>query len=244
MIYILIPSYNDAQNLPRLFASIRKFVKTRDYKIIIVDDGSTDNTKDQIKKLSANYPASRIGYKKNRGPGYAFNFGFNYLIPKLKNQDILITMEADNTADFGILKTMIEKSQVNDVVLASPYATGGEFLGLEPKRKILSVIANILDMLIFQIKGVKTYSSFYRVYQPRILKKAKSFYRRKLITENGFSAVVELLIKLAKLDAKITEVPATIDWRGRIGKSKMELTKTVIRHLNLYYNYFSGKYNL
>lgn len=244
MIYILIPSYNDAQNLPRLCANIRKFIKKRDYKIVIVDDGSTDNTEEQVKKLTANYPALRIGYQKNRGPGYAFNFGFNYLIPRLKTQDLLVTMEADNTADFRILKTMIDKSQIFDVVVASPYAAGGEFLGLEPKRKILSSVANILDMLIFQIKGVKTYSSFYRVYKPSILKKAKKFYGRKLITENGFSAVVELLIKLAKVDARITEVPATIDWRGRIGKSKMKLTKTIIRHLNLYFNYFSKKYNL
>lgn len=243
MIYILIPSYNDAQNLPGLFANIRKFIKTKDYKIIIVDDGSTDDTQGQVKKLSLRYPASRIGYKKNKGPGYAFNFGFNYLIPKLKSQDILITMEADNTADFQILKTMIDKSQESDVVLASPYAARGEFIGLDLKRKILSEISNRLDILIFQIKGVETYSSFYRAYKALIIKKAKSFYKEKLITENGFSAVVELLIKLAKLDAKITEVPAKIDWRTRIGKSKMKITKTVIRHLNLYCNYFLGKYN-
>lgn len=244
MIYVLIPSYNDAKNFPGLFANISKFINTRNYKVIIVDDGSTDDTQESIKKLSSKYPVSRISYKKNRGPGFAFNFGFNYLIPKLKNMDIIVTMEADNTADFRILKKMIEKSKENDVILASPYAPQGKFQGLDLKRKILSAFANRLDALIFRIKNVKTYSSFYRVYKASILKKALNIYKKKIITDNGFSAVVELLIKLAKIDAKIVEIPAVIDWRARKGKSAMKIKNTIVNRLVLYKNHLEGKYDL
>ena len=184
-----------------------------------------------------------IGYDKNRGPGYAFKFGFNYLIPRLKADDLVITMEADNTADYFILKRMIQESNNFDVILASPYSGAGAFLGINLQRKILGHVASILDRFIFRLKNIKTYSSFYRIYRVAILKKAKKVYGDKFITEDGFSSVIEILIKLAKVDAKFTEVPAVVDWRSRKGKSKMKITKTITRHLRLYQEYLQGKYN-
>lgn len=243
MIYILIPTFNDSENFEALFRNISKSLKTKLYKIIMVDDGSTDRTNETVSKLTENYPVARIGYSKNKGPGYAFNFGFNYLTSKLQNNDLVITIEADNTSDLSVLGKMITMCKDFDVVLSSPYAKGGKFLGIGKDRMILGLGASILDRLIFRIKGVKTYSSFYRAYKASIIKKAKSFYKTKLITENGFSSVVELLIKLAKLDAKITEVPATVDWRKRRGVSKMKIGKTILRHLLIYKNYLTGKYN-
>lgn len=242
MIYFLIPSFNDSENFAKLLDNITNALK-RKAKIFIIDDGSQDQTAKIIKKLSIKYAVQRIGYKKNRGPGYAFKFGFNFLIPKLKEKDIIVTMEADNTADFTILNRMISKSDNFDVILASPYANKGTFLGIGFNRKFLGYTASFLDQLIFRLKNVKTYSSFYRVYRASILIKAKEIYGNNFIFEDGFPAVVEFLIKLSKIGAKFCEIPAIIDWRNREGKSKMNIRKTTIRHLIIYKNYFSGKYN-
>ncbi|KKR50240.1 MAG: Glycosyl transferase family 2 [Candidatus Curtissbacteria bacterium GW2011_GWA1_40_16] len=244
MIYFLIPSYEDAPNIKNLAINISKSVKPNKYKIVIIDDGSTDETIKVIDKLSKKFPINRIGYYQNKGPGYAFNIGFRSVIPRLKEEDIVVTMEADSSSDFKKLPSMISKSELFDIVLASPFAKGGRFIGLDINRKILTYTANYLDTLIFRIPNVKTYSSFYRVYSSKILKKALRAYNKNLISDPGFSGVVEFLIKLDKLGAKVCEVPTVLDWRKRIGKSKMKVTKTIINHLTMYQRYFIGRYNI
>lgn len=243
MIYILIPSYNDSRNFSKLLSNLNFSIASKK-RIFIIDDGSTDNTKEVIKKLSEKFPVTRIGYSQNKGPGYAFKFGFNYLMPKLQNDDLVITMEADNTADCRILPKMVDKIKTADVVLASPYAKNGKFIGMSSTRKLLSFVANVLDKLIFRVENVKTYSSFNRIYKGAILKRVKEKYGDYFITEDGFSAVVELIIKLSKIGARFSEVPAVVDWSNKRGKSKMKIKKTITRHLIIYKNYISGKYNL
>jgi len=240
MIYVLIPSYNEAKNLPKLVTNISKFLK-KEIKIIIVDDGSTDKTVQIIKKIARKYPVKRIGYKHNIGAGNAFKYGFNYLIPKLKNNDLVLTMEADNTTDYQALNKMIDFSERNDLVLASPHAKDGMFIGVSYFRIVLSKISSFCDSLIFSIKGVKTYSSFYRVYTAQILKKLHKVHGSDFITQNGFSAGVEILVKADRIGAKIVEIPATVDWRKRIGRSKMNIFKNTLGHFLLYKDYFLGK---
>lgn len=242
MIYFLAPAYNEAKNLPRLVKSVHESIKGK-YHLIIVSDGSTDNTKQAMVRLTRDYPVTLIGYQKNKGPGYAFKFGFNWLIPKLKDSDIVITLEADNTADLNI-NGLIKKAKNCDVVLSSPYAPGGKLLGVSFGRVVLSYCANLLDWLIFRVENVRTYTSFNRLYRGRVLKKLKQDYRDNFIAENGFSAVVEIIIKLAKVGAKFSEFPSIIDWRNKEGKSKMKIAKTIIRHLAIYKNYFAGKYKI
>ena len=243
MIYFLIPSYNDSENYQNLFKNIKKAMFPKSYRILIVDDGSTDGTYKTVERLAKTFPVWRIGYRDNRGPGYAFRFGFNYLIPKLSSSDLVVTMEADNTSDFKILDEMINASRNFDVVLASPYASDGKFVGIPFGRRILSFVANRLDCLIFRIEGVRTYSSFYRVYRSSILRKVKEVYDDKFITEDSFGVFVEFLIKLDLVGAKICEMPSTVDWGKKKGKSKMNIFKSTLRHFSLYIKSLSGRYN-
>ncbi len=243
MIYVLAPSYNDAQNLPKLIKNVSNKLQNQKHKIIIINDGSSDNIKWVIQKLKSFYNVVLIGYTTNQGPGFAFKFGFNYLIKSIKPEDIIVTIEADNSCDISILNKMIGSvDETYDLILSSPYAKGGNFKGLSLERKILSNISNILDSLIFRIKTVKTYSSFYRVYKGSLLIKGYERYKSSLITDAGFSGVVELLLKLSACGAKICEIPATLNWEKRKGKSKMKIFRTVLNHIILYVNYFQGKY--
>ena len=243
MVYFLIPSYNDSENFENLFKNIKVAIFGRNYRILIVDDGSTDATHETVKRLSKKFPVSRIGYPTNRGPGYAFRYGFNHLIPKLTEGDLVVTMEADNTSDFGILPKMMEVAGDFDVVVASPYAFGGKFVAVPIARRVLSFAANWLDSLIFRVKGVGTYSSFYRVYRSSILKKVKDVYGDKFITENGFGVFVEFLVKLNLIGAKIREVPASVDWSRKRGKSKMKIIDSTLEHFSLYIKFLKGRFS-
>lgn len=241
MIYFLIPVYNEAENLEPLLKNISTFLKQKK-QIIFADDGSTDSTRQVINKLAKTFAVKRVGYSKNRGAGFAFKHGFEYLIPKLKKKDLVVTMEGDNTSDYAILEKMLELSKKNLVVLASPHAKGGSFEGVGKNRVLLSRLAAILDSQVFRIKNVITYSSFYRVYPASTLIKLAAVYKDKFITNSGFSAGIELLIKLNKIGTKMTEVPSIVDWGNRKGQSKMNIQKNAKAHIILYLNFLTKKF--
>jgi len=90
--------------------------------------------------------------------------------------------------------------------------------------------------LIFKIKGVKTYSSFYRAYNAKMLKRAFVAYEERLIEKHGFICMVEMLVKLNRLPIRIVEVPMILRCDFRKGKSKMKKMKTTIEYINLLFN--------
>ena len=139
-------------------------------------------------------------------------------------------MEADNTSDINLVESMIALNKIGfDIVLASIYCQGGSFVKTSTLRKFLSLIANILLRFIFDIK-VQTLSSFYRLYSIKSIIKIKDNYT-KIISENGFICMVELLIKLIKQETKIIEIPMKLDSSNRKGKSKMKLIKTSLYYI-------------
>ena len=88
-----------------------------------------------------------LGDGINRGPGYAFNTGFEWVLANSKNieSDIVITMEADCTSDIGILPHMLGINKMGyDLVLASVYAQGGGFDSTSFLRKFLSAMSTLI----------------------------------------------------------------------------------------------------
>lgn len=232
MIYLLAPAFNESQNLRHLLNTVSKTVKKK-YHLVIVDDGSTDKTMQVLQKLSKKYPLIPIGYKNNQGPGYAFDYGFKYLTKKIKKGDLVITIESDNTSDLSKLGEMTKLANRYDVIIGTPFSEHGSFEGVSFYRRIISQLNHQLLKIIFRIKGVDSYSNFYRLYTAEIIKKARNYYGASLITENGFPAVTEILIKLNKIGAKMTSIPVKIDWTKRQGKSKLKITKYVKRQIVL-----------
>lgn len=90
---IVIPAYNEAENLPLLIEAIKNAIGPLDEtrEIIIVNDGSTDNTAEVLEKLRAEYPCIRVlEMVKNAGQTAAFDAGF-----KAATGDVVVTMDAD-----------------------------------------------------------------------------------------------------------------------------------------------------
>jgi len=229
-VVFIIPAYNEAENLPLLLKNLRSRMGEEGYPytIIIVDDGSSDGTDKVLKEFSTSLPLKIIRHNENLGVGEVFRRGFKEALSMVSPDDILITKEADNTSDINILPAIIKKVEDGyDVVLASCYAPEGKVVGTNFFRRVLSGGANMLLKVFFPIDGINTYSSFYRGYRARIIFEAASIYGPRLIEENGFACMVELLIKLSRLKAKITEVPLILYFKARKGKSKMKIFSTI-----------------
>lgn len=241
MEYILIPIFNEALNIPNLAKEFHKFIEISDTFIVFSDDGSTDNTAESIKTYFVNYKHIFLSDGINRGPGIAFNEGFNYILQNSSSeQDIVITIEADCTSDLALLSNMIKVNKLGyDLVLASVYAQGGGFENTTFLRVLLSSIANLFFRFAFNIK-VLTLSSFYRVYSMPILRELKEKHGA-IIEEAGFICMLEILLKATKSNASVLELPMLLKSTNRIGKSKMKIFKTSIEYLKFYIRYFSKR---
>ena len=231
MIYIVIPIFNEEQNITNLYNELERYFFEEDHFFVFSDDGSSDNTKSEIERHFSNDKTIVLGDGINRGPGAAFNLGFDWVLEHSKHDmDRVVTIEADCTSDLEILPVMITLNKLNfDLVLASVYSQGGGFDSTGFLRKFISSVANLLYRFVFNIK-VQTISSFYRVYSVSLLKKIKTKYGI-LIKENGFICMLEILTKAIHCEAKIIEVPMVLKSTKRLGKSKMKIVKTTLDYL-------------
>lgn len=231
-IFFLIPVYNECDNIKLLSENLKTCVDVEvERRYVFVDDCSTDNSIELIEKYFQDFDYHIIKKESNKGPGDSFNLGFEYVLSESNStEDIVITLEADNTSDLSILKGMIGISALGyDLILASIYAQGGGFYKTSIFRKIASVLANLIIRFVFDIR-VLTLSSFYRIYRVSFLKEIKQNFNI-MIEEPGFISMVEILIKSIYLNAKIIEVPMSLFSNKRVGKSKMKVFKTTISYL-------------
>lgn len=229
-IFFLIPVYNESANLNELASNLVSSFPGEKKFFLFVDDCSSD---DSVKILNEKFPNKEslvITKDKNEGPGDSFNRGFEWLIEHAENDDIVFTMEADNTSDIHLLNKMLLISQQGfDLVLASVYAQGGGFDKTSFFRRLISSVANIMMRLIFDIK-ILTLSSFYRTYSMDLIREIKIQYKT-IIEEKGFISMLEILIKAIRLNASIIEVPMVLYSHKRKGKSKMKKMKTMMGYL-------------
>lgn len=230
MNYFIILAYNEAQNLPRLFTSLQAIAPSMctPYKIILVDDGSTDRTVAVAHEFEQTMPILIVRHPSNQGVAQGFRSGFQAAASMASDGDIVFTMEADNTGDLVLLPIMAAKIRSGaDVVLASCYASGGAVRGVSFERKLMSECVNFLMRIIFPIRHCHTYSSFYRAYSSSVLKRAMAHYGDQFIQSHGFTVAAEILFQLRRLGAVIDEIPATLRFGERAGKSKMKVGRTI-----------------
>ena len=237
MIIFVVPVYNEERNIERLLNDLsgRAREKNWDYRICIADDGSRDNTVRIAESMKGKIPLEVAANPVNMGPGAAFDRGFRHVLEYTGPEDIVVTMEADNTSDLEILDKMLERIRSGaDLVLASCYAKTGEVKGTTFYRKILSKGANLLIRMISRNKEIQTYSSFYRCYRAGLLKRAYELYGNRFVEEQGFVCAVDILLKLQKLGIRVEEVPMVLKCDQRVDKSKMKTLLTTLSYLRLF----------
>ena len=234
LLILIILAYNEEKNIGALLENI--FVlgyKANKYHVIVVDDGSLDNTVNIVHSFTSRMPIEVISHPVNQGVGAAFQTGFGVALKMAQPTDVIVTIEADNTSDLGILPLMINKVENgDDLVLASCYADEGQVKGTNLWRKFLSLGANLLLGLVFSLHGIKTYSSFYRAYNASALRSAFEAYQGKLIEQPGFVCMVEVLVKMQRLGLRISEVPMILQTGLRKGPSKMRILRNILDYIH------------
>jgi len=226
MISIVIPTYNEKKNIEMLLPQIFKILK-KDAEVIIVDDNSTDGTRDSVKELMKKFNVRLLKRDKKMGIGSAYKDGF-----KMAKGDIVFEMDADLSHDPKHLKSFIEKiTEGYDVVVGSRYIKGGK--RKDPfYRKIFPAVGNFFYKSLMKSQ-VRDTTSGYRAYKREVLNKIELND-----LPNDFSFQAAILFKLILEKAKVTEIP--IDFKDRMyGETKYsskELLSNFKFLLKLIYN--------
>jgi len=238
VIHVVTPAYNEAGNIDALLSQIEERLQTLalPYRIVVVDDGSTDATVERCRAAAARgMPVEVVAHGRNRGPGAAFRTGFLHVLKDADPLDVVVTLEADQTSDPSILLRLLHRvwEGGDHIALASCYLYGGGIVGTHLHRVGLSHVANALMKKALGLSGLATLSSFYRVYQVSALGALRDRWGDDFITTHGFECMVEILYRAAQLRLRISEVPMVLDGTRRVGKSKMKVLRTSVAYLKL-----------
>jgi dolichol-phosphate mannosyltransferase len=233
-IFFVVPAFNEEANLPRLFADLERFDSEvpGTAGIVVVDDGSVDNTPALVEAYDGSLPVKLVRLEKNQGPGAAFRRGFNTVLDECNGDALIVTLEADTTSDLRALPAMLGRATEGaDLVLASVHG-GGRMVNVNLLRRALSKAAGSITRAALGLDAA-TVSSFYRVYRASILRLGFAEYGESLIRERGFACKAELLAKLGRLGARVEEVPVELDGSKRVGESKMQIGPTLAGYWRL-----------
>jgi len=236
IVYFLLPAYNEAEGIVVQLETIQRQMERRQfaYEIVVVDDGSADETSALVRRMAEKLPITLLQHPKNLGVGQAFKTGFRHLAARVRPDDIVITMDADNTQNLKTVDFMIQKiGEGYEVVLGSCLATGGRMVGIPLHRYIFTIGCNTLYRVLFHIKGIHTYTGFYRAHSGRAITAAYQHYGDQLIESEGFVVMAEMLIKFRAMLFFITEVPVIMRYDLKSGMSKMRLARTVTAHVRV-----------
>ena len=240
-IFYILPCYNESLNLNKLLKDFTSFfkLKTIQIKIVIVDDGSKDNSIEVINKFKKNNFYKNISikilkHKKNKGLGRALRTGFEYCFLKGKNDDILVSMDTDNSHTVDLSYKMANKIIFNryDVVIASRYKKRSKVAGLNLLRKVLSLGAALLYKIFFPIKNVIDYTSGFRAFKLKSIRNAWK-QNKNFFSEKGFSASADIILKLYKYKLEFFELPINLRYDLKKGKSKMKVINTIYLNIAL-----------
>ena len=215
---IIIPTYNELENLPRLLPEVLS--KEEGIHILIVDDNSPDGTAAFVEdQMTNNNRIHLIKRPSKQGLGTAYIAGFKFA---LKNgYDFVFEMDADFSHDPKEIPRFLDEIKNSDVVLGSRYINGVNVINWPMRRLLLSSFANfytrsITGMPVHDATG--GYKCFrIKVLQAIDLDKVKS---------NGYAFQIEISFKAWKKGFKVKEIPIIFVDRVK-GKSKM--SKKIVR---------------
>ena len=220
---IIIPMFNEAENaeatLKRVEEAMVSFQGT--YEIVAVNDGSTDNTLEELKRVSeGNREVKVVSYSRNIGRGMALRKGF-----KESTGEIVVSIDADLSYDPHYILDFVKDLQTEqdiDLVLASPYMPGGGVQNVPFLRLWISKLGNKILRLAMPNR-IYTSTGIFRAYRRKVLDTLE-------LESDGKEIHLEILSKALALGYRVKEMPTILTGRKK-GKSKFKFRKTTLTHL-------------
>lgn len=231
---IIIPAYNEEYRLPKTLERLTNFCDANPFgtEIIVVDDGSTDDTLKVIEDAKRTEQSIKIVRLKHHGKGHAVKHGMLNA-----TGDYMLLTDADLSVPIDDVHYLLNLIPQPDIAIGSREVEGSERIGEPPYRHIMGRIFNKLVNILTGLEFQDTQCGF------KLFRKSSTqeiFNQQKT---NGFGFDVELLFLAERKELTITEVPVTWTYqeesRVKPVRHSLEMVKDAIM---IRWRYLVGSY--
>lgn len=231
---VIVPLKDEAEGMPALLAALDQLVvATRgvlDLRLVLVDDGSVDQTSELIVAATATRGHLQlVRHGENRGIAAAIATGV-----RAATTELVASIDGDLSYDVRELPAMVARMQDADLVTASPYHENGGVRGVPRWRLGLSRGLSWLYRVLLG-SPIRTWTSCFRVYRRAAVVDLP-------LTHERFLGTAEWLVRVLRRGGRVVEHPCVLATR-RFGQSKMKVLRTIAGHLGLLLRVAFGRVN-
>ncbi|RLF16176.1 MAG: glycosyltransferase family 2 protein [Thermoprotei archaeon] len=206
---VIVPTYNERENLPLLVERVEEALKGRSFELIVVDDNSPDGTAEEALRLAEKYGNLKV----IRRPG---KLGLSSAVldgVREARAGVIAVMDADLQHPPELLPKMLGKiGEGFDLVVASRYIEGGGVEGWSFWRRLISRAATLMAKLALpRVRGLRDLMSGFFMFKREVIEGVE-------LRPRGFKVLLEILVKGRW--SRAAEVPYLFKPRER-GKSKL-----------------------
>lgn len=211
-ILVIIPTYNERENLERIVARVRSAVPAAD--VLVVDDASPDGTGELADRLAAEDSQVHVLHRSGKqGLGAAYIAGFGWGLER--DYGVLVEMDADGSHQPEELPALLEALADADLVIGARWIPGGRVVNWPRHREVLSRGANVYARLML---GTPLHDATggYRAFRAATLRKIDL----EGVDSRGYCFQIDLALRTLQAGLRVKEVPITFVERQH-GSSKM-----------------------
>jgi dolichol-phosphate mannosyltransferase len=228
---IVLPTYNEAENIPIIIPWIfeeAKKIETHEIHVLIVDDNSPDGTQEVVRTHMEKFPNLHLITGEKKGLGEAYKRGFDHAIKNL-DPDLIFEMDSDLQHSPTLLPLFITLANHGfTLVIGSRFAPGGSTPNFSMWRRFQSLFGNWLIRVLGGLPRIHDCTSGYRCIKAELIKKCDLSF----LSTRGYSFQSSLLFELLRNGARVIEIP--IEFPDRVhGESKLSFRDQVEFLLNI-----------
>ena len=219
---VILPSYNEAENVLPLSADI--LARDASLEILVVDDNSPDGTADLVEGALANEPRLHLLKRPAKlGLGSAYLAGFAYGLAR--DYELILTMDCDYSHHPRYLPSMLEAMNECDMAVGSRYVEGGGVSNWPIHRILLSRFANAYARVLLRVP-VRDCTAGFRCYKRAVLESVEP----EAVRSSGYSFLEEMIYRVHHAGFQIREVPIIFEDRaGGVSKiSQWEIYRAAL----------------
>jgi len=211
-ILVVVPTYNEAENIPRLVPLVLE--QAEGVEVLIVDDGSPDGTGNIVRAMAEADPRIHLLERNSKmGLGTAYVAGFKYALSG--NYDYVFEMDADFSHNPRDIPVFLEKARHVDLVVGSRYTNGVRVLNWPMQRLLLSWTANVWTRFMTGLP-LNDATGGFKCYRIGVLRGIDL----DSIRSNGYAFQIEMSYKAWRKGFRLGEIPIVFLDRNA-GTSKM-----------------------
>jgi len=211
-ILVIVPTYNEAQNLPLIVPEVLKQDPRLD--ILVVDDNSPDGTGEIAARMAQSESRLHVLHRPAKeGLGRAYLAGFRWGLAQ--GYGAMFEMDADFSHDPGFIPAFLEALEQADLVLGSRYATGVNVINWPISRLLLSLGANLYARVITGLPLTDCTGGF-KCFRRQVLESIDL----DQVRSNGYAFQIEMSFRAWKKGFRLKEIPIIFHERVE-GHSKM-----------------------